>query len=226
MNELELTGRSRTHIAAVENPACLLHRDAVQSFLDMRAAAAEEGIDLAVTSGFRDFEAQLKIWNEKFRGRRPLYDRSGTALEYAALTEPQIVETILYWSAVPGASRHHWGSEIDVFDRAALSDGQKVNLIPVEYEVGGPFAKLTAWLDRNMQRFGFFRPYRTDRGGVSPELWHLSYAPVSVEALRQLTVDVLQRTLLQSEIEGKALVLERLPEIYRRYLTNVDLPEE
>ena len=37
---------------------------------------------------------------------------------------------ILEWSALPGASRHHWGSEFDVFDLAALPEGYRVQLLP------------------------------------------------------------------------------------------------
>lgn len=188
----------------------------------MRAAAAAEGIDLFPVSTFRDFEAQLRIWNEKFRGRRPLYDRGGELLDYSTLNEPEIVSAILCWSAVPGASRHHWGTDIDVIDKASLPPGHASGLIPAEYGPGGPFEKLTGWLNANMPRFGFFRPYTVDRGGVSPEPWHLSYAPVSVPALEQLTESLLRTALLESEIEGKELVVQRLAEIHRRYVTSVD----
>jgi hypothetical protein len=75
-----------------------------------------------------------------------------------------------------------------------------------------------------MRRFGFFQPYRTDRGGVSPEPWHLSYAPVSQPALESLSLSTLRRVLETSSIEGKTYVLTRLPEIYTRFLLAVDAP--
>lgn len=230
MNELELTGRAFTHIVDVpvtdasDRRPCCLHRETVQSFLDLRAAAAGEGIDLVAVSSFRDFAAQVQIWNEKFQGRRTLYDRDGQPLEYAAMAPTEIVEAILHWSALPGASRHHWGSEIDVIDRGALPAGQPLKLLPAEYAADGPFAALTVWLDRNMQRFGFFKPYRNDRGGVTPEPWHLSHAPVSMPALTQLTEEVLRRAVLDSEMAGKELALERLPQIHRRYVMDIDFP--
>ena len=231
MNELELTGRAYTHVIDVSDAIdasdlspCTLHKAAAGSWVAMRAAAKEAGIDLTPASAFRDFAAQLRIWNDKFQGRRPLYDRDGRPLERTALSEPQIVDAILWWSALPGASRHHWGSEIDVFDRAALQPGRSARLLPEEYAADGPFARLTEWLDRNMSHYGFFRPYRTDRGGVSPEPWHLSYAPVATAAIAQLSETVLRRTVAASGIEGKAIVLERLSEIHRRYVANVDGP--
>ncbi len=33
------------------------------------------------------------------------------------------------------------------------------------------------------REFGFYRPYAVDRGGVHPEPWHLSYAPLAQQAL-------------------------------------------
>ena len=41
MNELELTGRARTHIVELEQPRCALHYAAATSFLAMRDAAAK-----------------------------------------------------------------------------------------------------------------------------------------------------------------------------------------
>jgi LAS superfamily LD-carboxypeptidase LdcB len=222
MNELELTGRARTHVLNLDDPPCTVHVEAAGPLLAMRAAARAEGIDLVPASSFRDFAAQLRIWQDKFHGRRPLYDRGGQPLDPATLTEPQILEAILTWSALPGASRHHWGTEVDVLDRAALAPGQSVRLLPDEYAPDGPFARLTAWLDHNMDRFGFFRPYRTERGGVAPEPWHLSYAPVSQDALEGLTEDVLRRTVLESAMDGKEAVLARIAQIHGRYVLNVD----
>jgi LAS superfamily LD-carboxypeptidase LdcB len=225
MNELELTGRARTHIVDVDDPGCALHRDTVQPFLEMRAAALSAGIDLVPISSFRDFEHQRRIWNDKYRGKRALYDRSGRALDHGTLSEPALVDAILWWSAMPGASRHHWGSEIDVIDRGALPDPRSVKLLPIEFSPNGPFARLNAWLDENMQHFGFFRPYCTDRGGVSPEPWHLSHAPIAEGALHQLTESVLRQVLESSEVDGKAELLRRLSDIRARYITSVDSPD-
>lgn len=224
MNELELTGRARSHIVELSQPRCALHYEAATSFLAMRDAAALEGIDLTPRSSFRDFDAQLGIWNRKWAGERPLYDRQGVRLERSQLGDMQVVDAILCWSAVPGGSRHHWGSDVDVIDAAAVPAGYTVELLPSEYAPDGIFGRLSAWLDTNMQRFGFFRPYRTDRGGVSPEPWHLSYAPVSVPALESLSLSMLRHVLDASAIAGKPYVLARLPEIYTRFLLAVDAP--
>jgi LAS superfamily LD-carboxypeptidase LdcB len=210
-------------VVDLHDPRCTLHREAVPAFLDMRRAATKEGIDLVPVSSFRDFAAQAAIWNEKFGGRRALFDRAGIELDAAKLSPEQIVDAILCWSAVPGASRHHWGTEVDVIDRAAVEPGARVRLLPEEY-VSGPFARLDRWLTDNQGRFRFFRPYATDRGGVAPEPWHLSYAPVSVPALGDLSETVLREALAASELSGKDIVMARLAQIHERYVASVDSP--
>lgn len=224
MNELELTGRARTHVIELERPACALHYEAVASFLAMRDAAASAGIDLQVRSSFRDFDTQVAIWNRKWRGERPIFDRSGRRLERSQIDDAQCVEVILAWSAIPGGSRHHWGSDIDVIDAAAVPAGYQVGLVPAEYAENGIFGRLSGWLDENMHRFGFFKPYRTERGGVCPEPWHLSYAPIALPALEAFSLGMLRQVLEASPIEGKHYVLARLPEIYTRFLLAIDNP--
>jgi LAS superfamily LD-carboxypeptidase LdcB len=224
MNELELTGRARTHVVELGAPSCMLHYEAVTSFLAMRDAAGSAGIELTPRSSFRDFNAQLSIWNRKWAGELPLYDRAGARLERAQLSDAEAVEAILCWSALPGGSRHHWGSDVDVFDAAAAPAGYQVQLVPSEYAADGVFGRLSAWLNEHMHRFGFFRPYRTERGGVSPEPWHLSYGPIALPALESLSLSMLRQVIEGSTLEGKAQVLARLPEIYTRFLLAVDSP--
>jgi LAS superfamily LD-carboxypeptidase LdcB len=224
MNALELTGRARTHIIDIEQPPCSLHFEVVTSFLAMRDAAQRDGLDLQAVSSYRDHDRQLTLWNRKWRGERPLYGRDGRLLDPARLSEAQLVDAILTWSALPGGSRHHWGTDVDVIDAAAMPAGYQVQLLPSEYAPDGVFGRLTAWLDRHMSRFGFFRPYRTDRGGPAVEPWHLSYAPVASEALEGLSLSLLRGVIAQGDMLGKEAVLERLPEIYTRFILAIDPP--
>jgi len=225
MNELELSGRARTHIVDLEQFKCGLHYETVASFLAMRDAAREDGIDLGIRSAYRDFDTQLLIWNRKWSGERPIYDRAGEPVDRARLNDFDLVETILFWSAVPGGSRHHWGTDLDLIDVAAVPPGYTVQLLPAEFAPDGIFGKLNRWLEAHLSQFGFFRPYRSDRGGVSPEPWHVSYAPVSMPALEALNLATLRRVLESSSLQGKAQVLARLPEIYTRFLLAIDAPE-
>lgn len=218
----ELTGRARTHLADLRDPPVQLHKDVVVPFQALRAAAAADGIDLVAFSGFRDFDRQLAIWNGKFRGERPMQDRTGAPLDALSLPPARRVEAICWWSALPGASRHHWGTDFDVMDRAALPAGQKFQVVPAEYGPDGPFARLTTWLDAHMHAFGFFRPYDTDRGGVLPEPWHLSHAAVAERAARTLDAGVLRDVLTAADIEGKEEVLAGLDAHFASYVLNVD----
>lgn len=220
----ELTGRARSHIVELREPPCSLHRAVVQPLLAMRAAAAAAGIDLVPFSSFRDFDRQLAIWNAKARGERELRGADGQLLDAGALDEEARVAAILCWSALPGASRHHWGTDFDVMDAAALPPGYRLQVVPEEYAPDGVFGRLDAWLTAHAGEFGFYRPYATWRGGVQPEPWHLSHAAVAAAALRQFSIDTLRAALATAGLEGHAAVERRLPEILARYVENVDPP--
>lgn len=224
MNGLQLTGRDRGHIVTLTEPPCLLHAAAVRPFLAMRDAAMRDGFDLAAVSSFRDFERQRLIWNAKYRGERAARDRRGRRVPMGALDPGARVEAILLWSALPGASRHHWGSDIDVADGGVMAAGYAPRLEVEEFRRGGPFAALSAWLSANMRRFGFYRPYTRRGSGVQPEPWHLSYAPVSHPALRRMTVRLLAEAIEGNGVEGEAEILAQLPAIRERYVLGVDAP--
>jgi LAS superfamily LD-carboxypeptidase LdcB len=190
----------------------------------MREAAARAGFDLVPVSSFRDFDRQRAIWNAKFRGERPVLDRAGRPVNVSALDAGARVETILLWSALPGASRHHWGSDIDVADGKAMAAGHVPRLEAAEYRRGGPCAALSGWLTANMRRFGFYRPYTRRGRGVQPEPWHLSYAPVAQPALARMSARLLAEAIKGAGVDGEAEILARLPMIRERYLLDVDAP--
>jgi LAS superfamily LD-carboxypeptidase LdcB len=223
-NSLELTGRASTHVQEVPQLGCIVHREAIGRLLAMQAAARAAGIELAVVSSFRDFERQVAIWNGKYSGARPLLDRDGRPLAHETLNENALIDAILTWSALPGASRHHWGTDVDVIDRAAVEKDYEPQLLPAEFGRNGPFARLDAWLTANMVRFGFFRPYTSPREGVQPEPWHLSFAPLAEAALAALTLKILSTALAESRMLGREAVRARLPQIYARYVTDIDPP--
>jgi LAS superfamily LD-carboxypeptidase LdcB len=224
VNEDELTGRARTHIAAVADPQCLLHAQVVVPFLNLRRAAEADGIDLVPMSSFRDFGRQLAIWNGKFSGERPMYDAAGLKLDPGPLTPAQRVDAILQWSALPGASRHHWGTDLDLVDLKAIAAGYPIKLTREEFAPGGPFEGLDRWLEAHAPRFGFFRPFQGLRSGVQPEPWHFSFAPIAEKARRALSPAVLHAALVGAPLSGKEAVLARLEELHDRYVATIDLP--
>lgn len=223
MNYAFLTGRENKFIKEIEingNVICV-HQELISPFQTLKSSLNNYGINLSLVSGFRSFEHQLKIWNAKASGKRTLYDKNENELNYKELSPLEIMHAILRWSALPGASRHHWGCEIDVYDHAIKSK-QKVNLTLKECD--NEFSNLYTHLDNLLLENGFYRPYDIDRNGVSPEPWHLSFKSLSEAYLKQYTIDVIKKSV--SESEGMLLqkeVLENIEELYHTYIINVSL---
>jgi len=131
----------------------------------MQQAAAKAGFKLQSASAFRDFSRQQLIWNEKFTGKRAVLDTQSVPLDISLLNEGELCEAILHWSALPGASRHHWGTEIDIYDPFRLPSGQSLQLEPWEYETGGYFSELNQWMSDNMAMYDFYRPFTAKNAG-------------------------------------------------------------
>lgn len=223
-----LVGQSEAHLCSPADASVFgarLHLDVAEAFIDLRAAAQAAGFDVAILSGFRSFEQQLSIWNRKATGALAVLDSHARPLDIASLSEEALVFAILRWSALPGASRHHWGTDLDVFDVAAKPEGYEVELIPEEVEPGGMFGPFHEWLDARIssgRAFGFYRPYDIDRRGVAPERWHLSYAPLSSLYARMLTPELLREAIDQADLMLKDVVLARLSVIFDRFVTNTN----
>ena len=90
----------------------------------------------------------------------------------------------------PGARFEYTGEnslEGPLFD----TDDYAPQLLTSEYQRGGVFAAMSAWLDDQISADnaeGFYKPYDVDRGGVAPEPWHISYRPVAQGYCRQLSL--------------------------------------
>jgi LAS superfamily LD-carboxypeptidase LdcB len=192
----------------------------VAPFLGLAERAQVAGFQLTVASSFRSFERQLAIWNDKALGLRPVLDSAGVPLRVADLSEREKLFAILRWSALPGCSRHHWGTDLDVYDQAHMPQGYKLQLTVAETESNGPFALFHTWLARELAitASGFYRPYDQDRGGVAPEPWHLSYAPIAADFARQFSAADLCAQLLAVDIELKTCILANLDEIMTRFV--------
>jgi len=215
-----LTGRDDNFIdhASLERP---VHRDLVEAWRALVQDARRAGFDLAIASGYRDYQRQLTIWNAKAQGERPVFDSNGNPLQLADLDEWGRLQAILRWSALPGASRHHWGTDIDVYDKAAVPDHYRVQLTPDEVADDGPFGPLHRWLDERIAGDAardFFRPYAHDRGGVAPERWHLSYTPIAARYQRQLRPDQLLDEIDSATLALRHAVRQHWATIYERFI--------
>ncbi len=219
----QLTGQTQDHLIYIEQLNRYLHKDIYEDFLILKDEASKSGIDLYITSSFRSYESQLNIWNAKARGEKKLFDSYGVELDYHSLNEEQLIETILRWSAIPGASRHHWGTDLDIVDKATWPSGYHVELTPQEFEKDGPFYKFRKWFDEIEDSSSFFRPYSDDLGGVAPEMWHLSHRNISREYYRSFTLNVFIKHL-EDKVEDILLseyLLAKPEYYYDKYVMNI-----
>ena len=221
-----LTGKSAQHIHWLTT-SCGIHHKVVKSWQALFIAAKKQGFDLTIASGFRDFDRQRLIWNKKFSGQIQVKDNKNQTIDLKMLSDVERVKAILTFSALPGASRHHWGTDIDVYATNLLPDNQTLQLEPWEYKEQGPFASLSRWLVANAEQFGFYLPYDKYRGGIAAEPWHLSYFPLATTFQSELTPELLSRQLSTEELFGKSAVLQQLNEIFSNYINNIgEHPDE
>ncbi|SFB91914.1 D-alanyl-D-alanine carboxypeptidase [Flagellimonas taeanensis] len=169
-----------------------LRKAAHDSFLEMKKAAYSAGFDIKIVSSFRDFYRQEGIWERKYL----------SYTEDERLSPLKAIDKIIEYSTIPGTSRHHWGTDIDIIDGYPKASGDV--LVPGKFENGGPYEGLKLWLDENSEKFGFYLVYTNDprRRGFKYEPWHYSYAPISIPMLtayRRLNV---MKLLLQEEFLG------------------------
>ena len=221
LSPAQLMGLDQSHLIPVGNKH-YLHKNVAAAFEKMRQGAALDGVDIQICSSFRSFDQQLAIWNRKWSGELPLNTLQNTQLNTAQLSDEEKIHAIMLWSALPGASRHHWGSDFDVYDRASVDAcNHSLKLVPSEYEDGGPCGKLSQWILRHASHYGFYLPYAKYVGGVAQEPWHLSHKQVAKDIQKTFVIDQLYAQLAHSSIMGKALVLELLPELVKQYTFNL-----
>lgn len=203
-------------------PQTGIHQQMYTAFEALRKSAKTAGIELKIASGFRSFERQLQIWNNKFVGNTAIKKANGETLDISCLSDWQIIEAILLYSALPGASRHHWGCDIDVYAPNLLAAGESLQLEPWEYQQSGPMEKLSTWLNQHAAEFGFYFPYDNYRGGIAAEPWHLSYAPLAKQYQETFNIQTLQACLINADIAGKVVIIDNLAEITKRFINNVN----
>ena len=161
---IQTLGLDDAHLVELEGHQ--LTPKTAKAFCAMQEAALQDGIDLQLVSAYRSFERQQYIWEDKYKR----YTAEG-------MTPKDAIDRILQYSTIPGTSRHHWGTDIDITDNNAPK--QKRVLVPEKFHNNGPFAPLRKWMEENANRFGFYLVYTNDvnRTGFSYEPWHYSYLP-------------------------------------------------
>ncbi|QLG44324.1 M15 family metallopeptidase [Costertonia aggregata] len=168
-----------------------LRKEAHDAFLKMKRAAYSDGIDIKMISSYRSFERQMAIWERKYitytdDGMQPL----------------DAIDKIIEYSTVPGTSRHHWGTDIDIVDGYRKVEGDV--LVPEKFGAGGPYELFKTWMDENSTEFGYHLVYTNEpkRKGFKYEPWHYSYAPLSVPLLDTFRSKNIAMVLQKEEFEG------------------------
>jgi D-alanyl-D-alanine carboxypeptidase len=158
---------SEVPIMYASRTGILLRTEVLNAFYDLQQAAEDEDIELIILSGTRTFLHQKSIWERKWE--RPRY-MGWDALDKAL--------DILTYSSMPGTSRHHWGTDIDL------------NSFENDYFESGEGLMVYEFLNRCASEFGFQQVYTSKetpnsiRSGYEEEKWHWSFMPISTPMLK------------------------------------------
>jgi hypothetical protein len=197
-----------------------VHRDVVPYLEKLSALVASRGFSLRIESAYRSFERQLSIWNRKARGELPLLSAEGVQMPVPS-DEEELMYAILTWSALPGASRHHLGTDLDIVDANACPENYEVQLTPAECD--GMFAPFHSFLDEvfdagEKSSFGFSRVFVPGRGKIRPERWHIAHLPTSRNLLDAFSLDTLRHIYETTDIACKRAILARLDSLAEDYI--------
>jgi zinc D-Ala-D-Ala carboxypeptidase len=164
----------------------LLLKPVYESFKEMYKDAENQGIKLSIVSGYRSWYHQKLIWEKKWAGKTLV---EGKNLNDTLLTDYEKAKLILNYSAMPGTSRHHWGTEIDI-----------ISVEDSVFEKGVGF-EAYLWLKDNASKYGFCQTY-TPLDSLRPtgfreEKWHWSYFPISEKIINNY-----RENIKNSDISG------------------------
>lgn len=127
---------------------------AANYFLDMKEAAAAEGIELTVISAKRSREYQ-----------KQLFDKEVESYKSQGLTDEEAFEAAREWVALPGESEHNSGLAVDL------------NSLDESFEESDAFK----WLSDHAHEYGFILRYPKDKVGITGvqyEPWHYRFIGV------------------------------------------------
>ena len=160
-----------------KNANMFMNDEAYTAFKKMADAAKKENITIFIKSAFRSFWYQKRIWEDKWNGRKKVKDEDLSEVLPKAADR---ASRILQYSSMPGTSRHHWGTDIDI------------NAYNNDYFRSHPSGKkVYDWLQKHAATFGFCQPYTSEIRGNYPighreEKWHWSYKPISSRIMRDI----------------------------------------
>ena len=167
-----------------------LQTEAADAFLSMQAAAAKDGVDVRMQSGYRSVSYQKKLYNDKTQYYRNKGLSEAAAREKAAtIVNP------------PGCSEHNCGLAAD------LNSPEHTTL-----DTGFADTAAFRWLCENAEQYGFILRYPKEAEsvtGITYEPWHWRYVGAENAALLNQSglcledaVAVLQRIAAGETVTG------------------------
>ncbi len=168
-----------------------LRKEASDQFLAMKRAAAKLGFNIYSVSSFRSYDRQEIIWTRKYKR----FIKQG-------LSPKKSIEKIIEYSTIPGTSRHHWGTDLDIVDANKKMPSDPLNA--KHFEEGGVYYQFKLWLNENAADYGFYEVYtnNSDRKGFEYEPWHFSYQPLSKLILDAYNEIDIKRLLQENKLIG------------------------
>lgn len=190
-----------------------LQNEVVSALKKLQALAKKSSFNIYIVSATRSYWHQKNIWQAKYLGKR----RTGGVLLSPDMPEQQKVMTILRYSSMPGTSRHHWGTDFDLFFKTS-----GVRLENSEFEKGEGL-RFYNWLVKTAPQLGFCQPYKNSphnrRSGYTlgyfPEKWHWSFKPLSkpLTEFAEKNIDKLLPQGFDGVTQGK--------KVYYQYILNI-----
>ena len=181
-----------------------VRKEAYDAFISMKNAALKDNISIEVVSSYRNFAHQNRIWERKYKANTE-----------QGLSPDKAIEKIIEYSTIPGTSRHHWGTDMDLIDGNVPQP--KNVLSPEHFEGNGNYVKFKKWMDEHSRDYGFYLVYNDDpdRKGVKYEPWHYSYKALSYDYLKAYRKLNLKDILSNESLLGHEYLTDTFLDMYR-----------
>lgn len=180
-----------------------LRPEAALAFEHMKTAAKADGIALKIVSSYRNYAHQNRIWEGKYKR----FNLSG-------LSPTTAIQKIIEYSTIPGTSRHHWATDLDIIDGYPNVTGDV--LVPSKFHGNGPFCALKEWMEVHAATYDFYLVYtdKPGRKGFKYEPWHYSYAPLAIPYLKEYRALDIKQLLQANKLVGSEHFTEEFIDQY------------
>lgn len=212
VDKLSLTGRRDTHVSYISKLRTFLSPVVSKNLISLSDAAVKDGINIAVYSGFRSFDHQLNIWNNKLSGKKVILDDKGLPIKHDAYSLHEKIELMLKWMSIPSMSRHHWGTDVDIYDSSVPME-ENFTLLPRDYDENQKFYKVYDWMKLNAYKYGFYM-VPTAHTLLNPEPWHWTYKSIADQFESQMTRAVVIECIENCKILGKDFLLDNIDRFF------------